>query len=262
MQELLQAAKDLNYPRIMSARSLRSGKALTVLFYFFLRSLDYRPSACLFEMFVGISIFLPASVSTQLDASNGQRHCVPLNHSKRADLAIRFLRDMGHRNVAIISGPPDHLDSLARMDGSKFAMTYLRLPIKVNWVKQGDFGVHDGFECMNEILASGDVPTAVFCFNDQMVVGAMGAVRIHGLRVPEDLSIIGFDSWDVAETSFLRLTSVRQPIFNHGQTAARMLLDLIKGNPVKDPFITIEPTLDACDSVMKLTQLSEEIPAS
>lgn len=190
-------------------------------------------------------------VFMQIDTSVRQLYCVSVDHAKGTDMAVRYLHSMGHRDIAVITGMENHIDSIGRVQAYQAVMDELGLPIKPHWFEQGMFNIADGYQCMNNIIASGDLPTAVFCLNDYMAIGAMRAARHHGLRVPDDLSIVGFDDTDIAEASFPPLTTVRQPVFDQGQQAAGMLLDIIKGDPIAKPVVTIEPTMILRESVSR-----------
>lgn len=135
------------------------------------------------------------------------------------------------------------------------------IQIKDHWFKYSDFTIEDGYRKANEILASGDLPTAIFCANDYIAAGAIRAILLAGLKVPDDISIIGFDDVDVARACFPRLTTLRQPLLEHGRLSASLLLDLINGNEPANRNITMEPELIERESVQSIPiQTGSTIP--
>ncbi|WP_030383409.1 MULTISPECIES: LacI family DNA-binding transcriptional regulator [unclassified Streptomyces] len=138
--------------------------------------------------------------------------------------ATRHLTELGHRRIAIITGPVDMMCSLARLDGFRSAMTMAGLETDERLVRYGDFHVQGGFEQAMELLALPDRPTAVFAGSDLQALGVLEAARRQGLSVPEDLSVVGYDDVPLAEWSSPPLTTVHQPLRQMAEEAARMLL--------------------------------------
>ncbi|BFO19166.1 hypothetical protein SHKM778_55540 [Streptomyces sp. KM77-8] len=138
--------------------------------------------------------------------------------------ATRHLTDQGHERVAIITGPEDMLCSLARLDGYRSAMAMAGLQVDPRLTRYGDFHVQGGFEHAMELLEGPDRPTAVFAGSDLQALGVLEAARVTGLRVPEDLSVVGYDDVPLAQWSSPPLTTVHQPLRNMAEEAARMLL--------------------------------------
>jgi LacI family transcriptional regulator len=147
--------------------------------------------------------------------------------------AIEHLLSLGHRRIAAITGPVDFLCSLARVDGYRSALERAGVPSDPALVRYGDFHHEGGFGCARELLAGGRPPTAIFAGSDQQAFGVYEAARQRGLRIPEDLSVIGFDDLPVARWASPPLTTVRQPLAEMGSTAAEMLGDLIEGVPLR-----------------------------
>jgi LacI family xylobiose transport system transcriptional regulator len=138
--------------------------------------------------------------------------------------ATRHLTDLGHERVAIITGPDDMLCSLARLDGYRSAMAMAGLRTDPGLVRFGDFHVQGGFEHAMDLLDGPDRPTAVFAGSDLQALGVLEAARLKGLRVPEDLSVVGYDDVPLAQWSSPPLTTVHQPLRSMAEEAARMLL--------------------------------------
>ncbi|MFF8633463.1 LacI family DNA-binding transcriptional regulator [Streptomyces pilosus] len=138
--------------------------------------------------------------------------------------ATRHLTDLGHERVAIITGPGDMMCSLARLDGYRSAMAMAGLEADPRLMRFGDFHVQSGFEHAMDLLDGPDRPTAVFAGSDLQALGVLEAARVRGLRVPEDLSVVGYDDVPLAQWSSPPLTTVHQPLRHMAEEASRMLL--------------------------------------
>jgi LacI family transcriptional regulator len=141
--------------------------------------------------------------------------------------ATRYLIGLGHRRIGFITGAMDLGCSRDRLAGYKAALAECGLPIDPALIQEGDFQQPAGFACAQTLLAVPDRPTAIFASNDVMAFGVMEAVRDRGLRIPDDVSIIGFDDIPQAATVNPPLTTVRQPLAEMGARATQMLLALI-----------------------------------
>ncbi|MBJ7905497.1 LacI family DNA-binding transcriptional regulator [Streptomyces sp. DSM 110735] len=140
--------------------------------------------------------------------------------------ATRHLIDLGHTRVGAISGPSRMMCSRARLDGYRAALETAGLPVDPQLIKAGDFHHDSGRRLGLELLRAPDRPTAVFAGNDLQALGLYEAARELGLRVPDDLSIVGFDDLPVARWVGPPLTTVRQPLTEMAEAAARLVLDL------------------------------------
>lgn len=138
--------------------------------------------------------------------------------------ATEHLISLGHQRIAFIGGP-EHLQcSRARADGYRSALTGAGLEVTTDLVRNGDFSHEAGHKAMAQLLETGTPPTAVFAGNDQQAQGAYQAAGEHGLRIPDDISIIGFDDLPLARWTNPPLTTIRQPIAEMAAQAMRMLL--------------------------------------
>lgn len=149
--------------------------------------------------------------------------------------AVEHLIGLGHTRIACLSGEAGLVASRQRLDGYLQAMTRAGLTVDEGWIIGGDSTERGGREAMERLLAHGGVgsrrretnipvPTAVFASNDLMAIGALRAARAAGLRVPRDVSIVGFDGIPMAEVVEPPLTSVKQPIYALGRRLADVLL--------------------------------------
>jgi LacI family transcriptional regulator len=139
-------------------------------------------------------------------------------------LATKHLVDLGHTRIACISGPSDITPSSERVIGYLQALQEAGMPPDEKLIISGNFRVESGHQIVQELLAFPNPPTAVFASNDLMAIGAMRAVTQKGLRVPEDVSIVGFDDIELASYISPALTTVRQPKMEMGKTAVDLLI--------------------------------------
>lgn len=143
--------------------------------------------------------------------------------------ATRHLLELGHRRIAMITGPEDVMCALARLDGFRSAMASRGVPVREDWIRTGDFDTAGGRAAAADLFASDDRPTAVFAGNDLMALGVIEVAAEHGLRVPQDVSVVGYDDRDFAVLSRPRLTTVHQPLKKMAAAATRMVLRLGAG---------------------------------
>lgn len=158
--------------------------------------------------------------------------------------ATRHLIELGHRRIAAITGPEDMMCSLARVDGYRSAMNSAGLPIDEAWIRFGDFHVEGGRDRARELLALPDAPTAIFAGSDLQALGVLDAVREAGLRVPDDVSIVGYDDIPLARWVSPRLTTVHQPLRRMGEEAARLAIRLA------DEPVETTPRMDLATSLV------------
>jgi LacI family transcriptional regulator len=147
--------------------------------------------------------------------------------------ATEYLIGLGHRRIGIITGPPRLQCSRARLDGYRAAFEAAGLQVDQDWIYQGDFYHQSGFAGGEQFLAMNEPPTAVFASSDQMAFGVYEAARQHGLRVPSDLSVVGFDDLPEAPWASPPLTTVRQPLTEMGMLAARTVLRRARGEAIE-----------------------------
>ena len=146
--------------------------------------------------------------------------------------ATEYLIKLGHQRIGFITGWMDLGCAADRLDGYRSALRTHHIPDLPELVYEGTFFQPDGFAGASVFLDLPNPPSAIFASNDVMAMGAMDAVRSRGLRVPEDISIVGFDDIPQAALVHPALTTVRQPLEQMGRVATQMLLDLLK-NPEK-----------------------------
>lgn len=151
---------------------------------------------------------------------------VRIDNAAAAAAATEHLLQLGHRRIAMITGPSGNPLVKDRVKGYRAQMAKAELAVPADYVARGDFTVESGHHAMKKLLALSHKPTAVFCANDEMAMGAIRAVKDSGRRVPQDLSVVGFDDIRFAEYFDPPLTTIRQPQREIGETAMRLILDV------------------------------------
>ena len=149
--------------------------------------------------------------------------------------ATRYLLDLGHRRIACIAGPSHLTPSADRVRGYHRALAEAGIAGEEGLVVPGDFRSHGGEAAMGHLLRLQAPPTAVLACNDLMAVGAMRAIGAAGLRIPEDISLIGYDNIDIASAVSPALTTVAQPIAALATEAANCLLGRIQSKKRSEP---------------------------
>ncbi|MBB3110284.1 LacI family transcriptional regulator/LacI family purine nucleotide synthesis repressor [Paenibacillus phyllosphaerae] len=172
-----------------------------------------------------------------------------------AELATQHLIDQGHKEIAIIGGFKHMSNTIARTQGFTRTMEKNGLPIRKEWMINGGFSVRKGFRFMEELLQGKVRPTAVVCVNDLIAFGALKAATKAGLRVPDDLSLVGYDDIPFASYTSPELTTISLKAEELGSQAADILHKLITKNKV--PKLTkIVPELRIRESTAPPASLS------
>jgi DNA-binding LacI/PurR family transcriptional regulator len=167
--------------------------------------------------------------------------------------ATRHLVELGHRRIGMIGGPADILCSRARIDGYRAALDTAGLPIDSELLRHGDFHVESGYDQAAALLSLPRPPTAIFAGSDLQALGVYEAARIHGRTIPRDLSVVGFDDLPIARWTSPPLTTVRQPLGEMAATAARLLLQLSRGEQVATHRFELATSLVVRESTAALT---------
>lgn len=166
-------------------------------------------------------------------------------------MATRHLIELGHTRIAAITGPEDMMCSLARLDGYRSAMNTAGLPIDPALLRFGNFQVDGGRDAANELLSLDDRPTAVFAGSDLQALGVIDAARAHGLRIPRDLSVVGYDDLQLAQWSSPALTTIHQPLMKMAEESARLVLRMSEGELENIPRMDLATHLIVRDSTAK-----------
>lgn len=203
------------------------------------------------EGLIAVDTALSEGVQVPLVAVSGHRDVpgvtnIVLNHARAARLALEHLKKLGHRQMAFIKGQQFSSDTAVRWDSVREAAAELGIEINDRLVGQleGESSSPElGYLVTRKLLASGEPFTALFAFNDISAIGAIQALREAGRRIPEDVSVVGFDDIQSAAFQNPGLTTVKQPLRQMGVLAAETVLQRINA-PTKMPYpkeIIVEP---------------------
>lgn len=169
-------------------------------------------------------------------------------------MATRHLIELGHRRIAAITGPEDMMCSLARVDGYRSAMNAAGIDIDPALIRFGDFHPGGGERHARDLLALADPPTAIFAGSDLQALGAIAAGSAAGLRVPDDLSVVGYDDIALSRWMSPQLTTVHQPLKRMGEEATRLALKLASGVTVDTPRMDLATHLVVRGSTARLSR--------
>jgi LacI family transcriptional regulator len=175
----------------------------------------------------------------------GDRHVptVSAAHSSGASEAVEHLLSLGHRRIAAITGPPGWIATEERLRGYRGALAAAGVMPDPELEIESDFEAKGGGRAAGALFDLPDPPTAIFAFNDMLAIGAMRAARAWGMRVPEDLSIVGFDDTFEASIVTPTLTTVRQPLAEMGRMAVHLLVRLLQNQRIEALHVELETKL-------------------
>jgi LacI family transcriptional regulator len=168
-----------------------------------------------------------------------ESQCVYIDNEGGAYRATRYLLGLGHTRIAHIAGTAGHPDATDRLAGYRRALADAGLAIDERLIVDGQFEEESGVAGVEELLTRGERFTAIFAANDQTAYGAMLALFNHGYRIPQDVSLVGFDDQFLSAYTLPPLTTVRQPSIEMGRAAAEGLVRLLEG---KEPMLPRFPT--------------------
>jgi LacI family transcriptional regulator len=153
-------------------------------------------------------------------------HIIVSNDRLGGRAAARHLAELGHKIIGFISGPPTFRSSHERRGGFEEELKDRKLALPAEYVMQGAYTFETGISCGAELLKRHPRPTAIFASNDEMAAGVLHAIRRAGLKCPEDVSVVGFDDFQIASNVWPPLTTVRTPTREIGRMAAEKLIGL------------------------------------
>ena len=172
-----------------------------------------------------------------------------------ARTATQHLVNLGHKKIGLISGRPDDPFGFSVPQDRRNGFMQVLAESGLEWVPSrevyGDFTMHGASRAMDDLLARPNRPTAIFAQSDEMALGALQAIRRNGLKVPEDISIIGFDGHEMAE--FSDLTTIEQPVQLMGEMAAWSIMERIRSPKSEPHSLTLPTTLFVRNSTRRLS---------
>lgn len=185
--------------------------------------------------------------------SHGDQFCVNCDDFGGGKMATNYLISMGHRKIGLICGVFDSLPTHKRLLGYQTALMEHNLPHIPKYVQAGaSWSYEDGYQSCKELLSLPDPPTAIFAMSDVMAQGAIHAAQDMGLRVPEDLSVHGYDRIEYLEYTRPALTTIEMPLKEIGRKGAEVIIKLIEKKPPRNHSILVGCSHVARGSVKKL----------
>jgi len=157
---------------------------------------------------------------------------VRIDNRAAAKTIVDYLISLGHRRIGVISGLKDNPHAIERMAGYQESLAAAGIPFEKELVAEGDFSMWSGVNSAHQLCNLAKPPTAIFCMNDEMAIGAMQTLKSQGFRVPEDVSVTGFDDIPYARYCDPALTTIAQPAEEMGKMAMDMLIRVINNEPL------------------------------
>jgi LacI family repressor for deo operon, udp, cdd, tsx, nupC, and nupG len=167
---------------------------------------------------------------------------VHIDNATAASDAMEHLYRLGHRRIGIITGPLVSPLSRDRLAGANARAKKAKAE-RDTLVMNGDFSIESGSVSAERLLGRKEPPSAIFCFNDEMAMGVIQTARLRGLRIPHDLSVVGFDDIRFARYVDPPLTTVAQPMRQIGEGTVRLLVEILRGNSAPPESVTLPHTL-------------------
>ncbi|EGR0891457.1 substrate-binding domain-containing protein [Vibrio cholerae] len=167
-------------------------------------------------------------------------------------MAAKHLIECGHKEIGCITGPLIRHQAQMRYEGYKRALAEAGIAINPDWIVESDFECEGGYQAFEKLYQRGKLPSALFVSNDMMAMGVIQAASQRGLRVPDDLSLIGYDDVHIAKFMTPALTTIHQPKYRLGKAAIDTLLYRLENLDTTAQVVQLEPTLVVRNSVRKL----------
>jgi LacI family transcriptional regulator len=194
--------------------------------------------------------FSTAAPVVAIDPNNESPDCAAIIATNRegALQAMKRLTDLGHRRIGFITGRPDLISSVRRLQGYKDGLAAAGVPLDEALIQTGDYTTETAVGCAHNLFSLDDPPTAIFAANDMSAMGVYQAAEEAGLRIPDDVSVVGFDN--LRESKFLNpsLTTIDQFIPEMGAIATDMVVKLMKGETLESSLCKIQTKIVIRDS--------------
>ena len=198
----------------------------------------------------GIPVLL---IDRLIESLRGKASAVIIDNVHAAGQAVRKLTDFGHRRIGLVLGSPELYTTNQRLTGYLNALEEAGITPSEEYIRYGDYTMDGGYQAAQDLIRLDNRPTALFVTNFEMTLGTMLALQNNNIRVPEDLSVIGFDKLELFGEIFPNLTLIRQPQMSIGREAAGLMLDMLSE---KDSFapriVTLTTELTEGSSVSRL----------
>lgn len=175
---------------------------------------------------------------------------ISVDNEKGAYMAVEHLISLGHTRIACVTGPTGPQANEDRFLGYKNAIRRYNIKFEENLIYEGDFRFYSGVESVEYLLPH--KPTAIFCLNDLMAYGVIGGLKKHKIKIPKEMSVVGFDDVFFSDIMDIPLTTVQQPVYELGKKAVELLQDEINNKIVKKINVFLEPKLIVRSSTRKM----------
>lgn len=193
---------------------------------------------------IGIPIMLVATRDI-----NDEFNAVVIDNVKAAYTAVDFLCKQGHKEIAMIAGVKNDPNAgIPRAEGYRKALADNGIEVREDLIYYGDYKYQSGFNLMKEILKRAVMPTAVFAASDNMAIGAASAALQSGVRIPQDISVVGFDGIETAEFFYPPISTIKQPRYDMGARGMEQLIRLMKGEVLEESELVLDFQLVKRDS--------------
>ncbi|MBQ8998476.1 MAG: LacI family DNA-binding transcriptional regulator [Clostridium sp.] len=194
---------------------------------------------------------IPASYISKT-ARDYDIHTVSVNNTEATYDMTKYLIEKGHKDIAfIMTSQDDTVLEMERLSGYEKALKEKNIKINKDLIKYGETTYEAGYSSMKELLNEGKVPHAAFVTGDEAAIGAINAICDAGYRVPEDISVAGFNDVKIAKIYRPKLTTVHQPLYDMGAVAIRMVIKMINKEPLEDKKIELPYKIVERESVIE-----------
>lgn len=173
--------------------------------------------------------------------ADNDTNCIGIDNKVAAKEAVEYLIKLGHKKIATITGNLKTQSATMRLEGYKEALAENKIKENPEYIVNGAYNREKAQEAMVKLINEKVRPTAVFCASDLMAFGAIMMALREDIRVPEDISIVGFDNSPIAALGYVSITTVNQPLADMGTAATRAIINIIEGKE-KQPFKKVLPT--------------------
>lgn len=180
--------------------------------------------------------------------------CVMVNDKEAALNVTQHLIDLGHKKIGFLNGGIEHMSSHERLNGFKEALADNQIDVDDRYIVQGEYSFESGVQGANKLLSGDDKPTAIFACNDEIAAGALFAARLMNIKIPEQLSIIGFEDSPFSRQTWPKLSTAHQPNKTIAQHAASLLIAATRAQKAPEISESFVPELVVRDSTAKVSQ--------
>ena len=197
----------------------------------------------------GIPVLL---IDRLIESLRGKVSAVIIDNVHAASQAVEKLTSLGHRQIGLVLGSPNLYTTNQRLTGYLNALNEAGIKPTEEYIRYGDYTMDGGYQAVLDLLKLKNRPTALFVTNFEMTLGTMLALQHNGVRVPEDLSVIGFDKLELFGEIFPNLTLIRQPQLSIGRESANLMLNMLSNEESGCRIVTLTTELTEGSSVRPL----------